>query len=69
VPFDVFLPKSTPGSGTFIYNPLTRDGGARLNRSIPLNELTRQRDARSLLFRAASPTGAKSAENTSYVLE
>jgi hypothetical protein len=69
VPFDVFLPKSTPGSGTFVYNPLTRDGGARLNRSITLNDLTRQRDARSLLFRAASPTGAKSAENTSYVLE
>jgi hypothetical protein len=69
MPFDIFLPKSTPGSGTFIYNPLTRDGGARLNRSFPLFDLTRQRDSRALSFRAAGPSAANSAENTSYVLE
>ena len=69
MPFDVFLPKSTSGSATFIWNPLTRDGGARLNRSFTLNDLTRQRDSRSLLYRASSPAGANSAENTSYVME
>ena len=68
VPFDVMLPKSTPGSGSFVWNPLTRDGGARLSRSFTLFDLTRQRDSRALAFRASSPTGVNSAENTSYVL-
>jgi membrane-associated phospholipid phosphatase len=62
------LPQSTPGSGSFVWNPLTRDGGARLGRSFNLDFLTRQRDSRALLFRAASPAGVNSAENTSYVL-
>ena len=68
VPFDVMLPKSTAGSGSFVWNPLTRDGGARLSRSFTLFDLTRQRDSRALAFRASSPTGVNSAENTSYVL-
>ena len=68
IPFDVMLPQSTPGSGSFAWNPLTRDGGARLNRSFNLDFLTRQRDARALLFRPASPAGVHTAENTSYVL-
>jgi membrane-associated phospholipid phosphatase len=68
IPFDVMLPQSTPGSGSFVWNPLTRDGGARLGRSFNLDFLTRQRDSRALLFRAASPAGVNSAENTSYVL-
>jgi len=68
IPFDVMLPQSTPGSGSFAWNPLTRDGGARLNRSFNLDFLTRQRDARAMLFRAASPAGVHTAENTSYVL-
>lgn len=68
IPFDVMLPKSTAGSANLIWNPLTRDGGARLSRSFTLNDLTRQRDFRSLSFRAASPAGVNSAENTSYVL-
>ncbi len=68
MPFDVLLPKSTPGSGSFVWNPLTRDGGARLSRSFNLDFLTRQRDSRALSFRAASPAGLNSAENTSYVL-
>ncbi len=68
IPFDVMLPKSTAGSANLIWNPLTRDGGARLSRSFNLDYLTRQRDSRALSFRAASPAGANSAENTSYVL-
>lgn len=68
IPFDVLLPKSTGGSGNLVWSPLTRDGGARLERSVTLNELTRQRDYRALFWRSAAPQGARSAEDTSYVL-
>jgi membrane-associated phospholipid phosphatase len=46
IPLDVMLPKSAPGVANVVWNPLTRDGGARLNRSVGLFDLTRQRDAR-----------------------
>jgi len=68
IPFDVMLPKSTSGNANLVWNPLTRDGGARLNRRFTLNDLTRQRDYKALNFRAASPVGANSAEDNSYVL-
>ncbi len=68
IPFDVMLPKSTSGSGNLIWDPLTRDGGARLNRIFTLNDLTRQRDLRALSWRSNTPVGASSAENNSYVL-
>jgi hypothetical protein len=68
IPFDVMLPKSTSGSANLIWNPLTRDGGARLNRRFTLDDLTRQRDYKAMTWRSASPVGVKSAENTSYVL-
>ena len=68
IPFDVMLPKSTSGNGNLIWNPLTRDGGARLNRMFTLNDLTRQRDFRALSLRSAKPVGVNSAENQSYVL-
>jgi membrane-associated phospholipid phosphatase len=47
IPFDVMLPKSAPGLANLVWNPLTRDGGARLNRSFSLFDFTRQRDART----------------------
>ena len=47
IPFDVMLPKSAPGIANLVWNPLTRDGGARLNRSFSLFDFTRQRDART----------------------
>jgi membrane-associated phospholipid phosphatase len=62
------LPKSTAGNGTIIWNPLTRDGGARLNRRFTLDDLTRQRDYKALTWRSARPLGAGSAEDNSYVL-
>jgi membrane-associated phospholipid phosphatase len=68
IPFDVMLPKSTPGNGTIVWNPLTRDGGARLNRRFTLDDLTRQRDYRALLWRSNAPVGVSSAENNSYVM-
>ena len=46
VPFDLMLPKSSPGIASFVWQPLTRDGGARLSRSVELYDLTRLRDAR-----------------------
>jgi len=46
IPLDVMLPRSAPGVANVVWNPLTRDGGARLNRSVSLFDLTRQRDAR-----------------------
>jgi membrane-associated phospholipid phosphatase len=68
IPFDVMLPKSTSGNGTIVWSPLTRDGGARLNRRFTLYDLTRQRDRRTLDLRPARPATIKSADNTSYVL-
>ena len=68
IPFDVMLPKSTSGNGTIVWNPLTRDGGARLGRRFTLDDLTRQRDYRAQSWRAVRPAGVRSAENTSYVL-
>jgi membrane-associated phospholipid phosphatase len=68
IPFDVMLPKSTSAIGTIVWNPLTRDGGARLNRAFTLDDLTRQRDYKTLTLRSARPINASSAENNSYVL-
>ena len=45
VPFDVLLSRSTAGIANLVYNPLTRDGGARLNRRYTLEEPTRQGSA------------------------
>lgn len=68
IPFDVMLPKSTAGNGTLVWNPLTRDGGARLNRSVTLNALTRQRARQALSWHSLRPQGDRSAEDNSYVL-
>jgi membrane-associated phospholipid phosphatase len=70
IPFDVMLPKSGPGTANVAWNPLTRDGGARLGRSVTLFDLTNQRDARTWGF-SSSPSKASnrfvSAEDRSYV--
>ena len=68
IPFDVLLPKSAGGAANVIWNPLTRDGGARLERSVNLIDLTRQRDLRALSWRTAEASGPRSAEDNSYVL-
>ncbi len=46
VPFDLLLPRSSPHSGRFLWEPLTRDGGAPLHRRYNLYDLTRDRDSR-----------------------
>ncbi len=48
IPFDLMLPKSTPSVANFVWQPLIRDGGARLARHYDLYALTSGRD--SLLF-------------------
>lgn len=45
IPFDAMLPMRTPGSAQLVWSPLTRDGGARLNRRYPLYDLLRGRIA------------------------
>ena len=44
VPFDAFFARSTKSQGTISWNPVTRDGGARLGRHYNLYDLTSDRD-------------------------
>lgn len=68
IPFDVMLPKSSASTANIVWNPLTRDGGARLNRKFNLFDLTKQRDVRALQWRESRPETARSAAVTSYIL-
>jgi membrane-associated phospholipid phosphatase len=52
IPFDAFLTRSSDFSGTFLWKPLTRDGGAKLAREISLYDFTSKRDPRA--FEVAS---------------
>jgi hypothetical protein len=52
IPLSAMFTRSTPDIATFTWNPLTRDGGAKLNRAYPLYEITKVRDPRAL---AVSP--------------
>ncbi len=53
IPFDVMLTRSTNTIGTFLWRPLTRDGGAMLARGVSLYGLTGPRDDRTLMFAPA----------------
>ena len=53
LPFDAFLTKSSGTVGSFVYKPLTRDGGAILSRSVMLYDVTRSRDDRRLRYQSA----------------
>ncbi|MBE0621674.1 MAG: YjbH domain-containing protein, partial [Burkholderiales bacterium] len=55
VPFDAFLTRSSNTSANVLWKPLTRDGGAKLYRSVELYDLTRARDDRTLRYKAAPP--------------
>ena len=67
IPFDVMLPKSSPSNANIVWNPLTRDGGARLSRRFTLFDLTKQRDWRALQWRPSQPETTRSGSDTSYV--
>ena len=45
VPFDLLLPRSTRARANLMWNPLYRDGGARLSRNYSLYQMTSERDA------------------------
>lgn len=44
-PFDLLLPSSHMSTATILWQPLLRDGGARLNRRYSLYDLTNDRDS------------------------
>ena len=48
VPFSAFFTKSIPGDATFLWRPLTRDGGAKLNRPLSLYQQTEVRNPKML---------------------
>ena len=60
VPFDLMLPKTSPGVASFVWDPLTRDGGARLMRSVSLYDITRLRDQRFWRWSANQPSATQS---------
>jgi membrane-associated phospholipid phosphatase len=60
VPFDAFLTRSSNTIASVVWKPLTRDGGAKLNRSVELYDLTSTRDDRTLRNKAAPPPNDES---------
>lgn len=72
IPFDLMLPKSTPGTVNATWHPLLRDGGARLDRYFSLFDFTLHRDPRtwSASDRPADSWAERyrSAQDQSYVL-
>lgn len=53
IPFDAMLTRSSGTVGNFLWKPLTRDGGAKLDRSVSLYAMTGLRDDRTLFFKPA----------------
>jgi hypothetical protein len=50
IPFDAFFTKFSNDTATILWNPLIRDGGAKLNRMYPLYNVTNMRDGQALSF-------------------
>ncbi len=69
IPFDVMLPKSAPGTAAVVWQPLLRDGGARLFRGVSLFDLTDQRGARnwSISSKQSGGNHLVTGEDRSYV--
>ncbi len=53
IPFDAMMTKSSSSVGYFLWKPLTRDGGAKLNREVQLYEMTKLLDGRAMQYRPA----------------
>jgi membrane-associated phospholipid phosphatase len=60
VPFDAFLTRSSNNYASVLWKPLTRDGGAKLSRSVQLYDLTNARDDRTLSYKPAPPPNHES---------
>ncbi|MDD4977708.1 MAG: YjbH domain-containing protein [Gallionella sp.] len=58
IPFDAMLTKSVGGVANILWQPLLRDGGAKLLRSVQLYDLTNARDERALRYAPAPPEEA-----------
>jgi hypothetical protein len=56
IPFDVMTTTRSGNVANLVYSPLTRDGGARLNRDFPLYYVTNARSARETGY-APAPSG------------
>jgi membrane-associated phospholipid phosphatase len=72
VPFDLIFPKTSADGARFTWDPLNRDGGARLNRSISLYDLTNLRDSRpwrwTTKFSGQESARLSTAQDRAYVL-
>lgn len=55
IPFDAMLTKSDGSVANLLWQPLVRDGGAKLLRSVQLYDLTNARDDRALRYAPAPP--------------
>lgn len=53
IPFDAFLTRTSSTYASFVWKPLTRDGGAMLGRGVSLYDLTGPRDPRTLNYKPA----------------
>jgi membrane-associated phospholipid phosphatase len=58
IPFDAMLPRSTPSMANIVWNPLTRDGGAKLSRRFGLFDLTRHADSAAWRYRTSTEENA-----------
>lgn len=67
LPFDVILPRSSGGSASMAWNPLTRDGGARLSRRFTLDEITRLRSPALWRNKPAAPAETFTGANFSAI--
>jgi hypothetical protein len=52
IPFDAMLTKNTSGVASFMWRPITRDGGAMLDRGVSLLGTAGMRDPRALDYSA-----------------
>ncbi|MFM0505043.1 YjbH domain-containing protein [Paraburkholderia caffeinilytica] len=50
IPFDAMMTRSSGGTADLRWSPLTRDGGAKLDRQYPLYNMTDMNDPRSLWY-------------------
>jgi hypothetical protein len=55
IPFDAMLTKSGSKSGLLAWHPLVRDGGAKLQREVPLYDMTNVLDKRTLEYKSVDP--------------
>lgn len=69
VPFEAMMPIKNRGTGNFVWKPLTRDGGARLDRPSTLYDLTRARDPKLTRYASALPGTIAPSETPEWITE